>query len=148
MIAIKPPFLGVAYYPEDWDVSEIDKDIAKMLSIGINVARIGEFAWRKMEPRDGEFDFSWMHLVVEKLKDAGIGVVIGTPTATPPVWLTKKYPDMFAQYKNGRVMQHSGRRHACSNHPEYLKYSLRIVEKLAKEFGNDEAVNLLVKRDG
>ena len=140
MISVKPPFLGVAYYPEDWDVSEIDKDIEKMLEVGINVARIGEFAWRKMEPKDGEFDFSWMHLVVEKLKDAGIGVVIGTPTATPPVWLTKKYPDMFAQYKNGRVMQHSGRRHACSNHPEYLKYSLRIVEKLAKEFANDEAV--------
>lgn len=140
MFKIKPPFLGVAYYPEDWDVSEIDKDIEKMLEVGINVARIGEFAWRKMEPRDGEFDFSWLHLVVEKLKNVGIGVVMGTPTATPPIWLTKKYPDMLVEYKNGRVMQHSGRRHACSNHPEYLKYSLRIVEKLAMEFGNDEAV--------
>ena len=72
MITIKPPFLGVAYYPEDWDVSEIDKDIAKMLDIGINVARIGEFAWRKMEPRDGEFDFEWLHFVVDKLKNAGL----------------------------------------------------------------------------
>ena len=140
MITIKPPFLGVAYYPEDWDVSEIDRDIEKMLSIGINVARIGEFAWRKMEPRDGEFDFAWLHYVVDKLKSAGIGVVMGTPTATPPIWLTKKYPDMLVQYKNGRVMQHSGRRHACSNHPEYLKYCARIVEKIAIEFGNDEAI--------
>ncbi len=140
MFAVKPPFLGVAYYPEDWDVSEIDKDIEKMLSIGINVARIGEFAWRKMEPRDGEFDFSWLHDVVDKLKNAGIGVVMGTPTAVPPIWLTKKYPDMLIEYKNGRVMQHSGRRHACSNHPEYLKYSARIVEKMAIEFGKDEAI--------
>ncbi len=140
MIAVKPPFLGVAYYPEDWDVSEIDKDIEKMLSIGINVARIGEFAWRKMEPRDGEFDFSWLHFVVDKLKNAGIGVVMGTPTAVPPIWLTKKYPDMLVEYKNGRRMQHSGRRHACSNHPEYLKYSARIVEKMAMEFGKDEAI--------
>ena len=140
MFTVKPPFLGVAYYPEDWDVSEIDKDIEKMLSIGINVARIGEFAWRKMEPRDGEFDFSWLHYVVEKLKAAGIGIVMGTPTAVPPIWLTKKYPDMLVEYKNGRVMQHSGRRHACSNHPEYLKYSARIVEKLAMEFGNDEGI--------
>lgn len=140
MIPVRPPFLGVAYYPEDWAVSEIDKDIEKMLSIGINVVRIGEFAWRKMEPRDGEFDFSWLHYVVDKLKSAGIGVVMGTPTATPPIWLTKKYPDMLVECKNGRVMQHSGRRHACSNHPEYLKYSARIVEEMAKEFGDDEAI--------
>lgn len=140
MIPVRPPFLGVAYYPEDWAVSEIDKDIEKMLLYGINVARIGEFAWRKMEPKDGEFDFSWLHYVVDKLRGAGIGVVMGTPTATPPIWLTKKYPDMLVEYKNGRVMQHSGRRHACSNHPEYLKYSARIVEEMAKEFGDDEAI--------
>lgn len=138
MKAIRPPYLGVAYYPEDWDISEVEKDIEKMLSIGINVARIGEFAWRKMEPRDGEFDFSWLHDIVDRLKGAGIGVVMGTPTAVPPVWLTKKYPDMLVEYKNGRTMQHSGRRHACSNHPEYLKYSARIVEEMAKEFGDDE----------
>ncbi len=138
MISVKPPYLGTAYYPEDWDVSEIDKDIKKMVEIGINVARIGEFAWRKMEPKEGEFDFTWLHDVVEKLKAAGIAVVMGTPTATPPIWLTKKYPDMFIEYRNGRRMQHSGRRHACSNHPEYLKYSARIVEKMAQEFGDDE----------
>ncbi|MBR3300368.1 MAG: beta-galactosidase, partial [Clostridia bacterium] len=140
MVDIKPPYLGVAYYPEDWDSSEIDKDISKMLSIGINVARIGEFAWRKMEPSDGNFDFSWLHEVVDKLKAAGIGVVMGTPTATPPVWLTEKYPDMLVEMKNGRRMQHSGRRHACSNHPEYIKYCARIVERLAREFGNDDGI--------
>ncbi|MBR4910120.1 MAG: beta-galactosidase [Clostridia bacterium] len=140
MFTLKPPYLGAAYYPEDWDEREIDKDIEKMLAIGINVARIGEFAWRKMEPEDGVFDFSWLHNVVDKLKSAGIGVIIGTPTATPPVWLTKKYPDMLVEYKSGRRMQHSGRRHACSNHPEYLKYCARIAEKLAQEFGKEEAV--------
>ena len=140
MIAIRPPYLGAAYYPEDWDPSEADRDIEKMLSVGINVARIGEFAWHKMEPADGEFDFGWLHETVDRLRKAGIGVILGTPTATPPIWLTKKYPDMLVEYKNGRVMQHSGRRHACSNHPEYLKYSARIVEKMAQEFGRDEAV--------
>ncbi len=140
MFAIEPPYLGVAYYPEDWDISEVDNDIEKMSAIGINVARIGEFAWRKIEPFDGEFDFSWLHNVVDKLKVAGIGVVMGTPTATPPLWLTKKYPDMLVEYKNGRRMQHSGRRHACSNNPDYLKYCARVVEKLGAEFGKDEAV--------
>ena len=140
MLKLKPPYLGVAYYPEDWDVSEMDSDIEKMLSVGINVARIGEFAWRKMEPEDGRFDFSWLHEVVDKLKAAGIGVIMGTPTATPPVWLTQKYPDMLVEYKNGRRMQHSGRRHACSNHPKYIEYSARIVEKLAQEFGGDNGI--------
>lgn len=140
MVDIKPPYLGVAYYPEDWDSSEIDKDISKMLSIGINVARIGEFAWCKLEPSDGNFNFSWLHEVVDKLKAAGIGVVMGTPTATPPVWLTEKYPDMLVEMKNGRRMQHSGRRHACSNHPEYIKHCARIVERLAREFGNDDGI--------
>ncbi len=140
MFKIKPPYLGVAYYPEDWDISEADKDIEKMCEIGINVARIGEFAWRKMEPEDGQFDFSWLHFIVDKLKAAGIGVVMGTPTAVPPVWLTKKYPDMLFEFKNGRITQHSGRRHACSNHPKYIEYSARIVEELAKEFGKDEAI--------
>ena len=140
MITLKPPFLGVAYYPEDWDVSQMEEDIEKMRSIGINVARIGEFAWHKMQPQEGKFDFSWLHNVVNKLKAAGIGVVMGTPTAVPPIWLTKKYPDMLVEYKNGRRMQHSGRRHACSNHPEYRKYAAEIVEKMAKEFGEDEGI--------
>ena len=140
MNAVKPPFLGAAYYPEDWDPSEIDKDIRKMLSIGIDVARIGEFAWHKMEPAEGSFDFGWLHDVVDRLKSAGIGVVMCTPTATPPIWITRKYPDMLVEYKNGRTMQHSGRRHACSNHPEYLRYSAIIVEKLAQEFGSDEGI--------
>ncbi len=140
MMEVRPPYLGAAYYPEDWDESEEDRDIEKMLSVGINVVRIGEFAWRKMEPRDGEFDFGWLHRITDKLKNAGIGVIMGTPTATPPIWLTKKFPDMLVEFKNGRVMQHSGRRHACSNHPEYLKYSARIVEMLAREFGSDQAV--------
>ncbi len=140
MTVVKPPYVGVAYYPEDWDVSEIDKDIEKMVALGINVARIGEFAWRKMEPRDGEFDFTWLHDVVDRLKRAGLAIVMGTPTAVPPVWLTKKYPDMLVEYKNGRVMQHSGRRHACSNHPEYLRYCARIVERLAMEFKDEDGI--------
>ena len=53
-----PPYLGVAYYPEDWPDAELDRDIARMKALGLRVARIGEFAWRRMEPRPGEFDFS------------------------------------------------------------------------------------------
>jgi beta-galactosidase len=135
-----PPYLGVAYYPEDWDENEIDLDIQKMLDAGINVARIGEFAWRKMEPKPGQFEFGWLHNVVDKLGAAGIGVVMGTPTATPPIWLSRMYPDVTMEKENGRKAQHGGRRHCCSNNPNYGEYSARMVEALAKEFSTDENI--------
>ena len=84
MLNRKPPYLGVAYYPEDWDESEIDRDIEKMQRIGVDTVRIAEFAWHRMEPHPGEFDFSFFHRVVDKMHAAHINVVLGTPTATPP----------------------------------------------------------------
>ena len=91
--AFQPPYLGVAYYPEDWPNDQIDFDIAKMKEAGINAARIGEFAWHRMEPKPGQFDFAWLHHVVDKLGAAGIAVVLGTPTATPPRWFTVAHPE-------------------------------------------------------
>ena len=138
--APEKPYLGVAYYPEDWPDEEMDKDIARMKEIGVNTARIAEFAWHRMEPHPGEFDFSYFHKVVDKLAAAGIAVVLGTPTATPPRWLERLYPDVMAENENGRVFSHGGRRHCCSNNPHYDAYSLRIVEKMAQEFADDPAV--------
>lgn len=136
----KPPYLGVAYYPEDWPEEQMDSDIRRMREIGVNVARIGEFAWHRMEPRDGEFDFSFFHKVVNKLREAGIGVIMGTPTATPPRWLSRLYPDVFMERENGRRSEHGGRRHCCSNNPHYNAYCMRIVEAMAREFGEDPAI--------
>ena len=136
----KAPWLGVAYYPEDWPEEEIDKDVRRMKEIGVNAARIAEFAWHRMEPKPGEFDFSFFHRVVDKLGEAGIAVVLGTPTATPPRWLGRLYPDVFVERENGRVAQHGGRRHCCSNNPHYNDYCMRIVEKMAQEFADDPYV--------
>lgn len=134
------PILGAAYYPEDWDESEQESDIESMKKAGMNVMRIGEFAWHKMEPRDGEFDFSWLHRIVDKLGSAGIAVVLGTPTATPPIWVEEKDPEMLRVEDNELATIHGGRRHCCSNNPTYRKYSARITEMLAREFGNDPRV--------
>ena len=87
-------FLGVAYYPEAWDRSQIDEDLDKMVEHGIGCVRIGEFAWKTMEPRLGEFDFSLFREVVDKCKTRGIKVIMGTPGATPPIWLSRMYPDI------------------------------------------------------
>ena len=140
MKQLKTPYLGVAYYPEDWPESELDKDIARMTEIGINVIRIGEFAWHRMEPTEGKFDFSFFHKVVDKAREAGIGVVLGTPTATPPRWLTKQYPEVLTIAADGHRAEHGGRRHCCSNNPTYGRYCMRIVEQMAREFADDPAV--------
>ena len=137
---LKTPYLGVAYYPEDWPEEEIDRDIVRMKEIGINVVRIAEFAWHRMEPKLGEFDFSFFHMVVDKMRAAGIGVVMGTPTATPPRWLMKLYPDVAMEHANGRTESHGGRRHCCSNNAHYNEYCMRIVDRMAKEFADDPGV--------
>lgn len=135
-----PPYLGAAYYPEDWDESEIDGDILKMKEAGINAVRVGEFAWHKMEPVEGEYDFTWLHNVVNKLGSAGIAVILGTPTATPPRWFTLKYPDSLKETEPGVRLNHGGRRHCCSNNPDYRRASAKAVEKMASEFADDKYV--------
>ena len=137
---MKTPFLGCAYYPEDWDDSQLDCDIKMMKEAGITCARIGEFAWRKMEPARGRYEFGWLHRVVDALGAAGIAVVLGTPTATPPVWLGDAFPDVFVRHKEGTRAQHGGRRHCCSNNPHYLEASDQIVHAMGREFGKDPNV--------
>ena len=136
----KPPYLGVAYYPEDWDESEIDRDIAKMKQAGINAARVAEFAWHKMEPKEGQYEFGWLHKVVDKLGEAGIAVILGTPTATPPRWFTLKHPESLREFEPGTRTEHGGRRHCCSNNPDYREASAKITEAMAKEFADDPNV--------
>jgi len=135
-----PPFLGAAYYPEDWPVSEIAYDIQKMKEAGINVARIGEFAWSTMEPVSGRYDFGWLHYVVDTLAENGIATVMGTPTATPPKWLSNRYPDIMSVSVTDRPASHGGRRHCCSNNTHYRNASAKIVEAMAREFGADENI--------
>ena len=137
---MKKILLGANYYPEDWDEDLIDSDIKKMKECHFNVVRIAEFAWKKMEPSEGEYSFTWLHKIVDKMREGGIGVILGTPTATPPSWLYKKHPDMATVSPSGVRTSHGGRRHCCSSHPVYQEYSRKIVTKMAEEFGSDPGV--------
>ena len=137
---VKTPFLGCAYYPETWPDDQLDSDVRMMRQAGIACARIGEFAWRRMEPSPGRYEFGWLHRVIDTLAAAGIAVVLGTPTATPPVWLGEAHPDVFVRYENGTRAQHGGRRHCCSNNPHYLAACDGIVRAMGREFGRDPNV--------
>lgn len=136
----RPPYLGAAYYPEDWPLEQIDQDVAIMKQTGMNCMRVGEFAWSRMEPRQGEYDFDWLHLAVNKLGAAGIATIMGTPTATPPAWLSQRYPEILGVTDTGLVKQHGARRHVCPNNPVYREHCARIVTNLAEEFGRDENI--------
>lgn len=135
-----PPYLGAAYYPEDWPVEQIDADIALMKQTGMNVMRIGEFAWSCMEPSQGRFDFAWLHQVIDKLAAADIATILCTPTCTPPAWLAEQYPEILIVDNTGRAIGHGGRRHACPTSPVYRDLCARVVTKMAEDFGRDANV--------
>lgn len=136
----KPPYLGAAYYPEAWPAELVDEDIRLMLEAGLNVARIGEFAWSSMEPEEGRYAFDWLHGVVDQLGAAGIAVILGTPTATPPAWLAERYPEILAVDDAGARAQHGSRRHVCPNSPVYREHCARIAARMGDEFGRDSRV--------
>ena len=134
------PWLGAAYYPEDWPEALMAEDIRLMREAGMNVMRVGEFAWSRMEPREGDYDLAWLHRVVERLHEAGIATILCTPSATPPAWLISSHPDVLMLRADGRRTQHGARRHCCSNNPEYRAATARIVRQFAREFAGKPGV--------
>jgi len=139
-IGKKQLYYGSSYYPESWDSSEIDKDIQRMKELNMNVVRMGEFAWSSIEPNEGIYDFEWLHNVIEKLNKNGIDVILGTPTATPPIWLAEKYPDIFIENDNKTQQTHGGRKNYKYTSQIYRELSAKIVEKFVIEFGSKPCV--------
>lgn len=137
---MKRIFVGAAYYPELWDESEIDKDIQRCKDLGINVLRMGEFAWADMERREGEFDFGLFKRVVDKLYANGIYSIMCTPSATPPRWLMNKYPEARTVMPDNFRADVSSRCHTCKTSPVMREKNRIIVTEMAKAFAGHEGV--------
>ncbi|MGF0539913.1 beta-galactosidase [Agrobacterium sp. ES01] len=127
--------LGVCYYPEHWDESRWETDARRMRELGISFVRIGEFAWSRIEPKRDDFRFEWLDRAMAVLADAGLKVVLGTPTATPPKWLVDAHPDILPYDENGNVRGFGSRRHYTFSSETYRRESKRIVEIIAKRYG-------------
>src|SRR3954468_20689888 len=84
---------GVCYYPEQWPREFLERDAQRMRECGVNTVRMGEFAWCRMEPAEGHYDFGFLDEAIEVLGRHGIKTILGTPTAAPPKWLTQEYPE-------------------------------------------------------
>jgi len=132
--------LGTCYYPEHWPEDIWDEDARQMAELGLTWVRIGEFAWSRLEPSEGQFNFEWLDRAFDTLHRHGLKVVLGTPTATPPKWVCDKYPDMFARDVQGNLRKFGSRRHYCFSHLGYREQCRDIVTRLAERYGSHPAL--------
>ena len=131
---------GAYYYPEHWDESQWERDFRKMREMGFEFTHFAEFAWAQLEPEEGRYDFSWLDRAVELAAKYDLKVIMCTSTATPPVWLSRKYPEILLKNEDGTVLDHGARQHASFSSPLYRKLSYRMIEQLAKHYGNDPRI--------
>jgi beta-galactosidase len=111
-----------------------------MADAGLSLVRIGEFAWAMLEPEPGRFEFDWLDDAIEILAEAGLDIVLGTPTAAPPVWLSDRHPEIHAVRADGRKAPFGHRRHYCPNQAAFHDATERIVAALAERYGRDTRV--------
>lgn len=131
---------GVAWYPELWPAEQIDRDLAAMRRLGLTVVRIAEFAWSTLEPAEGAIDCAFFRHVMDRAQAAGLRVVLCTPTATPPVWLTHGHPERLHVNADGVVMGHGARQHVCYEEETVRRHCFRIVTAMARELGRHPAL--------
>ncbi len=139
---IKKLYHGAAYYPELWSREIIDQDIVHMKAAGINVVRMGEFLWSRLEPMENEIDTSFLVEMVDLFYSNGIETILCTPTVTPPIWLTDGNPETLVVDASGTRMHHGARQHVCTNHPYFRERSEIIVEHMARAVGKHPGVIL------
>jgi beta-galactosidase len=132
--------LGTCYYPEHWPEQLWAEDARRMVKAGLSQVRIGEFAWSRIEPEPGRFDWGWLDRAIATLHAAGLEVILGTPTATPPKWLVDRMPDMVAIDAQGRPRGFGSRRHYCFSHLGYRDEAVRITRAVAERYGQHPAV--------
>ena len=135
-----PLLLGSAWYPEQWPESRWAADLDLMQQAHLHVVRVGEFAWSSEEPSEGHFDLDWLERAINLAGQHGIYTVLGTPTATPPAWLTAKYPETLRVDENGHRAEHGNRLQYNWSSPKYRELSRIIVQKLAARFGHNTYV--------
>ncbi|MGW4644378.1 beta-galactosidase [Sphaerisporangium sp. NPDC004334] len=125
---------GGDYNPEQWDPSVWREDVRLMREAGVNLVSLGVFAWASLEPEPGKYEFGWMDEVMDLLHQAGIGVDLATPTAAPPVWLTREHPEVFPVMADGESFGFGNRLHYDPSSPIYREHAAAITTRLARRY--------------
>lgn len=132
--------LGVCYYPEHWPKDQWRDDLLQMRQNGIELIRVGEFSWSITEPEEGKFDYSFWDEFLDITDELKMPVIFGTPSATPPAWLSHNYPEILNCNRLGIPYTHGGRRHFNYNSEVYRKFVARITEKCVQHYGARNSV--------
>jgi beta-galactosidase len=133
---------GGDYNPEQWPEETWQDDVRLMKEAGVNSVTVGVFSWSRLEPRPGEHDFGWLDRLLDLMHEHGIGVVLATPTASPPPWLGHLHPDTLPVDADGRTERWGGRQHFSHSSATYRRYAAAITEALAARYGGHPALTL------
>ncbi|MCE1198468.1 MAG: beta-galactosidase, partial [Marinilabiliales bacterium] len=131
---------GVYYYPEHWDSVQWDRDLKQMAEMGFEFTHYAEFAWAQLEPEEGKYDFAWLDKAVALAAKHHLKVILCTSTCTPPVWLSRKHPEILCLNEDGTRMDHGSRQHASFSSSVYRMYALKMIAELAKHYGQDDRI--------
>jgi len=135
-----PLLFGVDYYPEQTPENLWEEDATAMAAAGITNVRIAEFTWALMEPKQGSFDFHWLERAIGVLHAHGISVILGTPSAAPPNWLTQNYPEVLMVNDHGVTLSPGTRRFTCPTNATYRRLSVAIATAMAQNFASTAGV--------
>lgn len=134
------PLYGAAYYSEYTRGDRLDEDIRLMKEAGLTVVRVGESTWSLFEPQDGQFEFEWMDRVIDKMHQAGIKVILGTPTYSIPAWMAAAHPEVLSQTYDDRQSHYGIRQNMDIYNPTYRAYCERVIRKLMEHYAQHPAI--------
>src|SRR5687768_1146599 len=143
-ISTKAPYLwhGGDYNPEQWPRQTWDDDFRLMKLAGVNVITVGVFSWVSLQPDEDTYTFEWLDEIFERAQAAGINVVLATPSAAQPAWMSEKYPEMLRSDECGVRNFHGGRTNYCPNSADYRRLSGEMARQLAERYGKHPALLL------
>jgi beta-galactosidase len=132
--------IGTYYYPEQWPREQWERDFDNIAKMGLQIVHMAEFAWFELEPKPGEFQFEWLDHCLTLAQQRKLDVILCTPTAAPPIWLSHRFPQTLPVFEGNVVGRFGGRRHYNPLSPEFQDATRRVVKAMADHFGNHQSV--------
>ena len=136
----EPMSFGVYYYPEQWPEAQWPRDFNGMAKLGFEFTHMAEFSWTYLEPKEGQYDFSWLDHAIALAHAAGLRVILGTPSAAVPSWMGQHYPQVYRVDEHGQRHEHGIRAEVSLTDPVYKAFVAKIVTAMAEHYGHDPRV--------
>ena len=133
---------GGDYCPEQWPAAMLDDDLVALEQLGVNTVTLPVFAWALLHPAKDRYELGWLDRIVEAVAARGLGVVLATPTAAQPPWMSAAYPELLPVDAAGRRRRHGGRVNYCPTSPTYREASAEIAATLAEHYADLAALRL------